>query len=60
MFKFTFIKNDAKNVLLLTIYFFKVYSLSAPLRDAAIVYVNVNIRGSKVIIMTFYLRIALL
>ena len=27
--KFTFIKNDAKNMLLLTIYFFQVYSASA-------------------------------
>ena len=30
MLKFTLIKNDAKNILLLTVYFFKVCSAGAP------------------------------
>ena len=47
MLKFTFIKNDAKSMLLLTIYFFQVCSAGAPPRDAAIVYVTVNIRVVK-------------
>ena len=43
MFKFIFIKNDAKNMLSLTIFFFfQVCYASAPPRDAAIVYVTVN------------------
>ena len=47
MLKFTFIKNDAKSMLLLTIYFFQVCSAGAALRDTAIVYVTVNIRVVK-------------
>ena len=47
MLKFTFTKNDAKSMLLLTIYSFQVCSASAPPRDAAIVYVTVNIRVVK-------------
>ena len=42
--KFTFIKDDTKSMLLLTIYFFQVCSAGAALRDTAIVYVTVNIR----------------
>ena len=49
MFKITFTKNDAKNMLLFTIYFFQVCSPSAPTRDAVIVYVTVNIRVVKLI-----------
>ena len=45
MFKFIFIQNDAKNMLLLTI--FQVCSASAPPRDAAIVYVTVNTKVVK-------------
>ena len=41
MLKFTFIKNDAKSMLLLTIYFFQVCSAGAAPRDTAIVYVTV-------------------
>ena len=48
MLKFTFIKNDAKNIILLTFFVFffcfQVCSASAAPRDAAIVYVTVNIR----------------
>ena len=47
MFKFTFIKNDAKSILLLTIYFFQVCSGGAAPRDTAIVYVTENIRVVK-------------
>ena len=47
MLKFTFIKNDAESMLLLTIYFFKVCSAAAPPRHPAIVYVTVNIRVVK-------------
>ena len=47
MLKFTFIKNDAKSMLLLTIYFFQVCSAGAAPRDTAIVYVTVNIRVVK-------------
>ena len=47
MLKFVFIKNDAQNMLLLTIYFFQVCSAGASPRDAAIVYVTVNIREVK-------------
>ena len=45
MLKFTFVKNDAKNMLLLTVYFFvlQVCSPSGPRTYAAIVYVTVNI-----------------
>ena len=43
MLKFTFVKNDAKMMLLFTIYSFQVCSASAPSRDAAIVYITVNI-----------------
>ena len=35
--------TDAKNMLLLTIYFFQVCSSGALPRDAAIVYVTVNV-----------------
>ena len=45
MFKFKFIKNDAKRMLLLTIYFVQVCSASVPSRYAAIVYVAVNMRA---------------
>ena len=45
--KRTFVKNDAKNMLLLTIYSFQVCSASAPPREAAIVYVPVNIQVVK-------------
>ena len=44
MLKFTFTKNDGKNMLLLTIYFFQVCSAGASPGDAAVVYVTVNIR----------------
>ena len=47
MFKFSFIKNNAKNMLLLTIYFLQVCSASVPPRAAAIVYVTANIRVVK-------------
>ena len=47
MFKFTFIKNDAKSMLLLTIYFFQVCSAGAAPRDTVIAYVTVNIRVVK-------------
>ena len=47
MLKFAFIKNDAKSMLLLTIYFFQVCSAGAASRDTAIVYVTVNIRVVK-------------
>ena len=47
MLKFTFVKNDAKNMPLLTIHFFQVCSASAPPRDAAIVYITVNVRVVK-------------
>ena len=47
MLKFTFIKNDAKNMLLLTIYFLQVCSASVRPRDAATVYVTANIRVVK-------------
>ena len=36
MFEFTFIKNDAKNALLLTIYFYQICSTSAPPKDAVV------------------------
>ena len=47
MLKFNFIKNDAKNILFLTIYFFQVCVASAPPRYAAVVYATVNIRKLK-------------
>ena len=47
MLKFTFIKNDAKSMLLLTIYLFQVCSADVPLRDTAITYLTVNIRVVK-------------
>ena len=47
MFKFTFIRNYAKNVLLLTIYIFQVCFANTHPRDAAIVYVTVNRKTIK-------------
>ena len=47
MLQFTFIKNDSKSILLLTVYFFQVCSAGAPPRDTAIVYATVNIRVVK-------------
>ena len=47
MFKFTFIRNYAKNVLLLTIYIFQVCSASTHTRDAAMVYITVKRRIIK-------------
>ena len=47
MQKFAFVKNDTKNMLLLTAYFFQVCSRSAPPRDAAVAYVIANIGAVK-------------
>ena len=47
MLKFTFVKNDAKNMALLTNCVSQVCSTSAPLRDVAIVYATVNIQVVK-------------
>ena len=47
MLKFTFTKNDANNMLLLTTYFFQVFFASILPRDPAIVHVTVNIRVVK-------------
>ena len=47
MFKFTFIKNDAKNMHLLAFHFFQFSSARATPKDSAIVYAKVNIRILK-------------
>ena len=60
MFKFTFIKNDTKNIILLTIYFFRTLFCKCSPKRSCHSLCNCEYTSSNVIITTFYLRMVLL